>query len=291
MITARLAHLVKRKSFTNQACCLAIAVLVTLVWPMSAGAIPFEAAGANAGAIQATVDAFRAALGDPNNGNSPGPLVTGRREINWDGGGQSITSSGTPFNGFQNTRGAQFTTLAPGTGFIQAPPSLLATNFNNPSLANFLTFSDPRLFSPTGSTLTNVGFFVPGTNGGTPATTTGFGAVFSDVDSSANASLTFFSAGGVPLGPPFPVPAFNGGLSFLGVIFPDNQRISQVQIISGNVPLGGATEIGATDIIVMDDFLYREPAAVPEPTTLLLVGTTMGGLGLAARWRQRRRKE
>jgi hypothetical protein len=30
--------------------------------------------------------------------------------------------------------------------------------------------------------------------------------------------------------------------------------------------------------------------AVPEPTTLLLFGTTMAGLGLAARWRRRRQK-
>lgn len=30
---------------------------------------------------------------------------------------------------------------------------------------------------------------------------------------------------------------------------------------------------------------------VPEPATLLLFGTTMAGLGLASRWRQRRRKE
>lgn len=32
---------------------------------------------------------------------------------------------------------------------------------------------------------------------------------------------------------------------------------------------------------------FIEP--VPEPTTLLLVGTTAAGLGLATRWRQRRR--
>jgi hypothetical protein len=42
------------------------------------------------------------------------------------------------------------------------------------------------------------------------------------------------------------------------------------------------------DIVVMDDFLYKEPAAVvPEPTTLLLFGTTMAGLGLV-RWRRHR---
>jgi hypothetical protein len=30
------------------------------------------------------------------------------------------------------------------------------------------------------------------------------------------------------------------------------------------------------------------PAPIPEPTTLLLWGTTMAGLGLTARWRRRR---
>ena len=34
----------------------------------------FQAAGPTADSIQGTVDAFRAALGDPNNGNNPGPL-------------------------------------------------------------------------------------------------------------------------------------------------------------------------------------------------------------------------
>ena len=74
-------------------------------------------------AIQGTVDAFRAALGDPNNANAPGPLATGRREINWDGGGNNDTTDTpvTPFNVFLNTRGGQFTTL--GTGLAQAPPA------------------------------------------------------------------------------------------------------------------------------------------------------------------------
>jgi PEP-CTERM motif len=273
-----------------RAYCVAIAVLVALVLPMSAGAVPvvFEGAGPDATSIQATVDGFRAALGNPNNGNAPGPLFTGRREVNWDGGGQATTISPTPFDGFLNIRGAQFTTPTPGTGFVQAPPSGLATTFNNPTYSTFSTFSNPRLFTPIGSTLTNVAFFVPGTNGGLPATITGFGAVFSDVDSTANASLSFVNTGGVPLGSFF-VPAANNGLSFLGVIFPD-ELIGQVQIISGNVPLG-PSETGAIDIIVMDDFLYTEPAVVPEPTTLLLFGTTMAGLGLTARWRQRRAKQ
>jgi len=52
--------------------------------------ITFSAGGSNqASSIQATVDAFRTALGSPNNGNAPG----GRREINWDGG---TATDGTP---------------------------------------------------------------------------------------------------------------------------------------------------------------------------------------------------
>jgi len=57
-----------------RAYCVAIAVFIALVLPMSAGATPivFEGAGDDAASIQGTVDAFRAALGDPNNGNAPG---------------------------------------------------------------------------------------------------------------------------------------------------------------------------------------------------------------------------
>ncbi len=83
----------------------------------------FQAAGPNVASIQSSVDAFRAALGNPNNGNA-GSLMTGHREINWDGAGgvdTTTTAPVTPFNVFLNTRGSQFTT--PGIGLSQAPPS------------------------------------------------------------------------------------------------------------------------------------------------------------------------
>lgn len=275
----------KHRSALKPLCYVAVALLVMTV-PPSAQAGPFtlfEASGPDAASIQATVDAFRAALGDPNNGNTAGPLTSGRREINWDGGGQSITDSDTPFTGFQG-RGAVFTT--PGTGFIQAPPSLLAADSRfDPSYASFATFSDPRVFSPLGSPSTTLTFSVPGTNGTSTATTIAFGAVFSDVDSSTNASLTFLNRQGVSQGT-FPVPAAdNNGLSFLGLIFP-NLPFSQVNIVSGTDPLGVA-ESGSIDIIVMDDFLYKEPAVVPEPATLILLGVSAVGMSLAARRRKR----
>src|SRR5215813_11862327 len=65
----------------------------------------FQAAGSTAASIQSTVDAYRAALGDPNNLNNPNHLdqsgqPVGRREINWDGGGANVTTDVpvTPFN-------------------------------------------------------------------------------------------------------------------------------------------------------------------------------------------------
>ena len=80
-----------------------------LLVPTAASALlVFEDSGLNAVAIQDTVDAYRVALGNPNNANSPGPLPTGRREINWDGGGPPVvngTAPVTPFTVFQNTRG------------------------------------------------------------------------------------------------------------------------------------------------------------------------------------------
>ena len=273
---------------TRRTCEIAMAaVLITgaLLSPATAAPILFEDSGGNAAAIQGTVDSFRAALGAPNNGNTPGPLPSGRREINWDGGGQATTVSPTPFTGFLNIRGALLTT--PGTGFIQAPPSGLATQFNNPTYNGFATFSDPRLFGSIGSTLTVVDFFVPGTNGGIAATVSGFGAVFSDVDTPTGAALTFLNPGGASLGTFNASPA-NNGLSFFGAIFPGEQ-ISQVQIVSGNVPFG-PSEFGAIDIIAMDDFLYSELNPIPEPATLLLFGTTAAGLGMA-RWRARRRRQ
>lgn len=236
----------------------------------------FQAAGPNAASIQSTVDAFRAALGDPNNGNG-GPQLIGRREINWDGapGTNATTAPVTPFNVFLNTRGAQFTT--PGLGLSQAPPSGgpqggLATLFNNPTYGNiFGTFSQLRLFTPVGSNITNAYFFLPGSNGGTLATVTGFGAVFTDVDQpdgsgpgrkhgnrGASTLVEFFGAGGELLFSSF-VPASPGdrGLSFLGIKFRD-ARIASVRITTGDVA-PGPDDDEKHDIVMMDDFIYGEP--------------------------------
>jgi hypothetical protein len=75
---------------------LALATTLALVAKASAITI-FSASGNDASDIQGTVDTFRAALGNPDNGNGP-PSATGHREINWNGGGSTgHLARGTPF--------------------------------------------------------------------------------------------------------------------------------------------------------------------------------------------------
>ena len=245
--------------------------------------VVFQAAGPDRPSIQSSVDAFRKAVDPDNqiNGNNPGPLAIGRREINWDGvGGTLVTTDPvTPFNTFLNTRGSQFTT--PGIGLTQGPPSGgpqggLAALFNNPTYATtFKPFSDFRLFTPVGSNVTNGLFFIPGSNGTTAAVVRGFGVVLTDVDQpdgsgpsqaksnrGASTLVEFFGADGRLLfSSTVPASPGDGGQSFLGIVFND-ARIASVRITAGDVALGPDDD-AKHDVVAMDDFIYGEPQALP----------------------------
>jgi hypothetical protein len=270
---------------------IAVGVVVVLAQTTAqAASVLFSAAGVGTGSIQATVDSFRAAVGNPNNGNNPGELASGRREINWDGGGVMNNPGGTPFNAFQNIRGALFTT--PGSGFTQSPVAAggLDTVFGNPTYAGlFTTFSPARVFVPVGSNITDVTFFIPGST--VPATVTAFGAVFTDVDLANVTTMQFFDVGGASLGT-FNVPNAVGAtetLSFLGVQFNAGEQVSRVRMITGNAPLSAAAIEGPnTDLVGIDDLIYDEPASVPESSTLILLGAGLValGVGFAHRWKR-----
>ena len=271
--------------------------------------IQFDVGGdTTTASIQATVDAFRAAVGDPNNGNAAGPLTSGRREINWDGGGATTSSPGlTPFTVFFNSRGAGITT--PGTGFLQTP---LDSAANAPELAAlnptyvgsgtpFNDFSPVRIFTPVDSNITDVTFIVPGSaptnvfGTGIPATVNAFGAVFTDVDLATSTSLQFFDIDGNSLtGVVNVLPGITSdqSLSFLGLLANAGERIARVRITTGTAALGPTDDpSNGADVVVMDDFFYAEPfAIIPLPGTAALLGAALlaGVVSRAVRVRARR---
>jgi hypothetical protein len=262
---------------------LRVLALLALLWavPTTVQAAPVvvSASGAAAGDIQGTVDTFRFVLGN-NNGNDPGPIAGGRREINWDGGGATTPSpGGTPFTVFENTRGATMTT--PGTGFIQASPEDLGTEFGNATYAaTFAAFSAERLFVPIGSNITDITFSVPGSGGAQPAFVSAFGAIFSDVDTSAT-TMEFFDPVGSSLGA-FSVANVAGtnlSFSFLGIAFDAGEQFARVRITAGGGALGPNDAL--VDVVALDDFIYAEPVVIPEPSTLALV--TLGLFACAVR--------
>lgn len=265
---------------------------LTLLKPADAlaGSVVRSSGGdATVASITGARDQFRADLGGGTTAGANGSFGAVRREINWDGVPATLSAPNLLTANFFNTtspRGVLFTT--PGTGFEVSSATTdagagqpAAANFGNINAtysAAFGTFSAQRLFTAIGSNITDVTFFVPGTN--TVATVTGFGAVFTDVETLAGTTLQFFTPASVSLGV-FNVPigtVGNASLSFLGVSFNAGELVGRVRITSGNAALGAAVNdnpAGGTDLVAMDDFIYSEP--VPEPSALILCAAGFAG--------------
>jgi hypothetical protein len=227
-----------------------------------AGELPVnvqQAAGTSAAAIQSAVDAYRNDLGTLNPA-APGSVGSGRREIAWDGVPDALSAPNLLPGDFFNVtspRGVVFSTR--GTGFqVSANAGVAPIEFDNlnPTYSGqFTPFSPQRLFTALNSNELVVRFFVPGSQ--TPAISTGFGAVFSDVDRPGT-KISYFDARNRRLGT-FAVPVSPGRetLSFLGVRYLKD-RVASVKITSGNTKLG-RNEGRGRDVVVMDDFIFGEP--------------------------------
>ncbi len=252
---------------------LAAAMMTILSGVASAVSVFRNASGANAAAIQATVDLFRTDLGGANNGVN-GSFTTGRREINWDGVPDGFSAPNSLPNNFFNAnspRGVVFSSNSI-VGLVsgQQPFMVSSTiasgtpvNFGNLDAsytANFQTFSAQRLFTANNSNIVDVEFFIPGTN--IPATVSGFGAVFCDVDAASTTGIQYFGVDGKSLGL-FTAPTNTLGLSFVGVSFNAGERVTRVRIYNGNLvaKAGNVDGGGSSDVVVMDDFIYGEPRA------------------------------
>ena len=284
---------VLHRAAVGAAACLAAATLV----PCAADAQTVRsAAGASAADIAPAVTTFRTDLGGGTTAGANGSFGGVRREINWDGVPDAFSApNNLPANFFNanSPRGVVFS--GPGTGFqVSANAGVAPVEFGtiDPSYpGSFAVFSPQRLFTAIGSNVTDVTFFLPGTS--TPAPTNGFGVVFTDVDLPNTTSLQFFDVAGNPLGTFF-VPALSGNetLSFLGVTFAD-AVIGRVRITSGNAALGaGVADGGTVDVVAMDDFIYGEPkiTPIPEPATVALLATGLGGMAGGAGLRRRGRR-
>lgn len=251
------------------------------------GFIAFEAAGANPADITATRDAFRTAVGGGTVAGANGSFGGVRREINWDGVPNGFADPNLlPANFFDVTspRGVVFST--PGTGFVvsanagESTPALFGFS------GDFQAFSAQRLFTAIGSSITDINFFVPGTN--SAATTSAFGLIFVDVEVADLTKLEFFDQSNALIFSRNALVSGNRGLTFLGGMANAGEQISRVRITSGQNTLVSNGTLGnlIDDMVVMDDFLYAEPARVqrvPEPPTVMLLS-----IGLLAAFLRRR---
>jgi hypothetical protein len=276
--------------------------------PALGQAVVREGVGANAAAIQAIVDQFRADLGalaapgastgDPNR----------RREVNWDGVPDNLSSGGGAFPGdFFNQpaafptagriRGIQFTTTG---GFevsadsdsdndgSPGPVPMLFGNHSPENADDYAAFSPERIFGLVGTNQMDV-TFSPAGQPGVPAHVRGFGVVFTDVELAGAAKLDFYdAANNLLLSRSAPAFAFTGSdsfksFSFVGASFP-TAVVARVHITNGGYDLN-LQQFGADDATAMDDFIYGEPIAVPEPAAALPATAALAAIGCSRRRR------
>jgi hypothetical protein len=268
------------------------ALLASLFLASSASAAPifttFEAAGATPADITPTRDAFRAAVGGGVVAGPNGSFGGVRREINWDGVPEAKSDPNllnADFFNVNSPRGVVVST--PGTGFMVSANAGSGTPilFGFPS--DFQTFSPQKLFTAVNRNILDVTFFLPGTS--TPATTTAFGLIFTDVEVAGLTGIEFFDPTNTLIYSRNALVAGNQGLSFLGAIT-SNGAIGRVRITSGanTIVANGVLGNPNDDVVAMDDFLYAEPAvarSAPEPASLILLGAGIASVAVRRRRR------
>jgi hypothetical protein len=247
------------------------AVLVFSVSGFAAQVIR-KAAGPDPLSILPTVVQFTADLGGDSHGNG-GSYTTGYRSIDWDEVPENVSLGLLPTD-FYNTTAPRGVVLSSACSLDSLKVSatdnsgipLYFGNYNANYSTDFRPFGGPRLFSVYFGNCNFVDFYfyIPGTK--IPATVSGFGITFTDVDFSDTAGIQYFGIDGQPLGPRQNALQTNNGLSFVGVSYNAGERVARVRIFSGTGPLGenDRSRGGLNDIVVMDLAIYGEPRAIGQ---------------------------
>lgn len=220
----------------------------------------------NAHGLRSAVDHFRHLLGGQNNGANIGPFKYGRREINWDGGAPfdmpfDFFNEVAPLGAIFHTKGNKFAISNP---LNNHPVDDKFSSINKPVSKEFIAFSEKRLFTPVSDNVVTQFFRVPGTK--KRATTSGFGAVFVDVDKSHTSFLTLYDFKGCRIAK-VAVPPKNRGLSFVGIRvkgvshgYFNRAPVFKAELKLGNRLLKDLSHGG--DRVVTDDFIYGEPQEI-----------------------------
>ncbi len=212
------------------------------------------------GDINATINEFRNKLGLLNTTIGQ---TTGRREINWDAVPDSLLGVSFPANFFNPTTSGspenrQRGLIYAGTSTAMVSKTTFA-EINALSASEFSNFSGNKAFAVVNAALWPVEFRIAGQP--TVAAVKGFGAVFSDVDKPNSTFIEFF-AGDRSLGKYFvPMHDAVSSFSFLALYF-DTDKITRVQVGHEGMLQDGEKDItqgGTKDLIILDDFIYREP--------------------------------
>ena len=233
-----------------------------------AGPTTFSGVGGTntSGAALSALNAFEAAIGGANNG-AGGPRLGGFRTINWDGVPEAFAEPNQLPGNFYNAESTRGLVLAtPGSSVAvsgSVAPYLGFGEINATYPSDFPAFSPARVFSPIGSNLTDLTFYAAGT--ATHATVRGFGAIFRDVEVANTSSIEYFDQAGSSLGKFFVPVGTKAQPEFLGVLF-SPETVARVEITSGTTMLGPNDNPPTTNVVVLDDFAYPEPQALPSPS-------------------------
>lgn len=244
----------------------------------------YQATGLTPADIEPMVEQFRRDIsrGGTDNGNLPGPLSIGRRETDWENPTRAAGGLVFPQKGTFFSTGPAF-----GLGISNDTEPLNFSNIDPSYLRTFQPFGSPRM-------LANVEFSGEiGSLFGVPpvdvaiaqqAYVNAIGIVFSDVDLQGSTYVRLFVFDSLELRFEVPARPGDGTLSFLGISFGDANFIYGLGVRAGNVPLAPGRRDGTLerdpfsgqetllDLVTFDRVIFGEPALVPEPSVLSLLG-------------------